>query len=223
MQGATIVFDLDGTLVDTAPDLVHATNHALARSGLAPVPAHALRGWVSFGARRMIIEALAHQSATLPEADVDALLDAFIAHYEANIAVASRPYDGLEGALDTLAGAGATFTVCTNKREGLSLKLLTELGLMPRFAGLAGRDTFPVCKPDPAHVLGAIRLAGGRPEAALMVGDSATDVASARAAGIPVVVTSFGYTEIAPADLGADGVFDHFDDLPAMAARLLAR
>ncbi len=221
MQDVTVVFDLDGTLVDTAPDLVNATNHVLAARGLNPVALSELRGWVSFGARRMIVEALKAHDSDRSEAEVDEMLDAFISHYAENIAVDSRPFPGMIAALDSLRGAGALLSVCTNKRESLSRQLLASLGVMDRFSGLAGRDTFPVCKPDPAHVTGAIALAGGRPERAVMVGDSLNDVAAAKAAGVPVIAVSFGYTDVPARDLGADIVIDHFAELPAAVRRLI--
>jgi phosphoglycolate phosphatase len=213
MQDLTVVFDLDGTLVDTAPDLVGATNHALADLGLAPVSAHLLRPWISFGARRMIVEALVHSGGTRPDTEVDRLLDVFLGYYEANIARESRPFPGAIEAISTLAGAGARLAVCTNKRESLSRALLNELDLDRHFHGLAGRDTFPVCKPHPDHLLGAIRLAGGDPARAVMIGDSAVDICTAKAAHVPVVAVSFGYTEIPVAELGPDRVIDHYNAL----------
>lgn len=161
MRDVTIVFDLDGTLVDTAPDLVDATNHALHLVHLAPIPEDELRPWISFGARRMLVEALACHGQHLADDKVDSLLVGFLTYYEANIANRSRPYHGVIEALDTLRDLGARLAVCTNKREALSLRLLETLKLKERFSAVAGRDTFPVCKPHPEHLLGAIRLASG--------------------------------------------------------------
>jgi phosphoglycolate phosphatase len=213
MQDLTVVFDLDGTLVDTAPDLVGATNHALSDLGLPAVAAHLLRPWISFGARRMIVEALGHAKAPLPEAEVDRLLNLFLTYYEANIARESRAFPGAIEAIATLTASGARLAVCTNKRESLSRALLHALDLDRHFHGLAGRDTFPVCKPHPDHLLGAIRLAGGDPARALMVGDSDVDIRTAKAAHVPVVAVSFGYTEIPVAELGPDRVIDHYNAL----------
>lgn len=223
MRDQTIVFDLDGTLVDTAPDLVDATNHALSSIGLPHVAEAELRNWISFGARRMVVEALARHEMTLAEKPIDELLATFLEYYEANIANRSRPYHGVVEALAVLQEQGARLAVCTNKREALSLRLLDVLGLLSRFAAVAGRDTFPVFKPDPAHLLGAINLAAGTPSKAVMIGDSATDVATAKAAGIPVIVVSFGYTDIAPADLGADHVIDCHTQLIAALEALISR
>ncbi len=213
MKDLTVVFDLDGTLVDTAPDLIGATNHALADLGLPAVEAAVLRPWISFGARRMIVEALLHANANHPEQDIDRLLGLFLTYYEANIARESRPYPGVLAAIDILRGAGVRLAVCTNKRESLSRTLLAALDLDRHFSALAGRDTFPVHKPHPDHLRGAIRLAGGEPSRALMVGDSEVDIATAKAAAVPVVAVSFGYTQIPVRDLQPDRIIDHYDAL----------
>ena len=153
LKDATIVFDLDGTLVDTAPDLTNALNHALTRRGQAPVSAATVRSLVGLGASVMIEEGLRRAGAT---DDLDAMLAEFLIHYEANIAAESRPFPGAVAALERLAAAGARLAVCTNKREYLSRRLLQELGLDGYFGAIAGRDTFPVAKPDPGHLTGAI-------------------------------------------------------------------
>jgi phosphoglycolate phosphatase len=222
MRDATIVFDLDGTLVDTAPDLIHATNHTLRLCDLPPVAASELRPWISFGARRMIVEALRYAGAERTDSEVDKLLAEFLTHYSANIAATSRPFDDAREVLSRLRSAGARVAICTNKRESLSRQLLTELDWLHHFDALAGRDTFPVCKPDPEHLFGAIRLANGNRSRAIMVGDSPTDIATARAAGIKVVAVSFGYTEVPPEDLGADILIDHYTQLEQALADLLA-
>lgn len=224
MRDVTLVFDLDGTLVDTAPDLVHATNHVLGSLGLAPLAAGQVRPWISFGARRMIIEALAASGQPSANTDtIDGLLEQFLTHYVANIAVASRPYAGAVAALGRYQEQGATLAVCTNKREAMALKLLEALELAPMFAAIAGRDTFPVSKPHPDHLRGTIRLAGGNDARAIMVGDSAVDIATARAAGVPVVGVSFGYTDIPIRELEPDFAIDGYDELDAVLARLLPR
>lgn len=220
MQGLTIAFDLDGTLVETAPDLIRATNHVLAIAGLAPVPAANLRGIISFGARAMIEHGLTLHGAALPASRVDELLARFLEHYADNIAAESHPYPGLEMALTALADQGANLVVCTNKQEALSRKLLDALGLTGHFAAIAGRDTFPVYKPHPDHLTGAIRMAGGDPRRAIMVGDSDTDIQTARAAGIPVIGVPFGYTDIPIHDLAPDIVIEHYRDLGAAVERL---
>jgi phosphoglycolate phosphatase len=189
LKDTTIVFDLDGTLVDTAPDLTNALNHALARAGQAPVSAETVRSLVGMGARVMIEEGLRRAGVT---GDLEAMLGDFLVHYEANIAAESRPFPGAAEALELLRGEGAKLAVCTNKREYLSRKLLQELGLEGYFGAIAGRDTFPMAKPDPGHLTGAIRLAGGAPSRAVMIGDSDVDVRTAKAASVPIVLVSFG-------------------------------
>lgn len=210
MKDLTVVFDLDGTLVDTAPDLVGATNHALADLGLPGVGAELLRPWVSFGARRMIVEALAHLGAPRSNEEVDRLLQLFLIYYEANIARESRPFPGAVEAMATLLAGGARLAVCTNKRESLTRSLLKALDLDRHFAGLAGRDTFSVCKPHPDHLLGTIRLAGGEFRRSIMIGDSEVDIATAKAAGVPVVAVSFGYSQIPVARLSPDRIIDDY-------------
>jgi phosphoglycolate phosphatase len=222
MRDVTLVFDLDGTLVDTAPDLVGAANHVLAGLTLAPLPAADLRPWISFGARRMIVEALALHGESREETAIDTLLARFLDHYVDNIAATSRPFPGAVGALDRLLAQGATLAVCTNKRHALAVKLLDALALSGRFKAIAGRDTFPVSKPHPDHLSGAVRLAGGNLARSVLVGDSAVDVDTARAAGVPFVGVSFGYTDIPMRALGPDAIIDHFDQLDATLARLLA-
>ena len=222
MKNATLVFDLDGTLVDSAPDLVAATNHALADLGLEPIAAETLRGTIGFGARRMILEGLNQTDRTLPEAEVDRLLARFLAYYEPNIARESRPFDGVVAALESFRSRGARLAVCTNKRLALATHLLAELNLDGLFDAVAGRDSFPVFKPHPDHVLGAIRMAGGDPRHAVMIGDTVIDVSAAKAAAVPAVVCTFGYSDQPVDALGADAVIGHFSELDAAVRRLLA-
>ena len=219
MPPLTVVFDLDGTLVDTAPDLIRCANHAIALAGHAPVAPELIRPAISHGARAMIITGLKTHGVALPEPHVDELLAAFLALYGETIAQMSRPFPGLLATLDALRADGAKLAVCTNKREHMSLKLLAALGLTDRFAAIAGYDTFPVYKPHPDHLLLTIDRAGGDRTHAVMVGDSLTDIATAKAANVPVIAVSFGYTETPVAELGPDRVIDHYDEfLPALAA-----
>jgi phosphoglycolate phosphatase len=223
MKGLTIVFDLDGTLVETAPDLIHATNHALALRGLEPVAPEEIRPFISFGARAMIREGLAFHGHEVSEGEFEILFSRFITYYAENIAVGSHLFAGLTDALDGLAARGARFAVCTNKQEGLSRKLLDALGITSRFAALAGRDTFPVCKPHPDHLRGAIRLAGGDINHAVMIGDSDVDIATAKAANIPIVAVSFGYTDVPVADLAPDAIIGHYRELESAIDGIQAR
>jgi phosphoglycolate phosphatase len=218
VKNATIVFDLDGTLVDTAPDLTNALNNVLTRRGHASVPAETIRFSVALGARAMIEEGLRRAGA---HDDVDQMLIEFLEHYENNIAAESRPFPGAVAALEQLASAGAKLALCTNKREGLTRKLLSALSLEDYFDGIAGRDTFAVAKPDPGHLMGVIALAGGEPTRSIMVGDSEVDISTAKAAGVPVIVVSFGYAAAPLNGFAPDAVIDHFAELAPRAASLL--
>ena len=145
----TVVFDLDGTLVDTAPDLIKALNFVLDREGLPPVPLQAARNMIGAGARRLIERGLEAEGRAASADDITRLTSDFIDYYAAHIADGSRPFDGLEDALDDLASRGYQFAVCTNKLEWLSKRLLGQLGLSARFSAICGADTFGVAKPDP--------------------------------------------------------------------------
>ncbi|AHB48690.1 phosphoglycolate phosphatase [Hyphomicrobium nitrativorans NL23] len=223
MHNATLVFDLDGTLVDTAPDLVAATNHALADLALPPVPAETLRHAIGFGARRMIVVGLKETGVTLDEPEIDRLLARFLAYYEPNLARESRPFEGAIAALEQFRSEGARLAVCTNKRLALAEQLLAELGVRDLFAAVAGRDTFPVHKPHPGHLTGTIALAGGDKAAAVMVGDTGIDIETARTAGIPSIACTFGYSDVPVATYEPDTVIDSYADLDAAVRKLLAR
>lgn len=219
----TIVFDLDGTLVDTAPDLMGALNHVLVEEGRAPLPLDMVRQVVGQGAAVMIERGLERTGGPLPADRRQAMFHRFIAHYGDHIAVASRPFDGVREALQRFHDQGHRQAVCTNKPEALSKRLLSALSLDAYFAAVLGGDTLAVRKPDPTHLIETVRRAGGHPAHAVMVGDSHADVRAAKAAQIPVVAVSFGYTDIPARDLGADIVIDHFDALPDAVTELLAR
>ena len=227
LNGATIVFDLDGTLVDTAPDLAAATNHALGLIGLEPVTVAELHPFIGHGSKAMIEAGLRLRHATLPQDEFERLHSSFFAYYADNIAVGSRPFEGVPELLDMLLAAGARLAVCTNKFEVLSRSLLQELGLAARFGAIAGGDTLAVRKPAPGHLTGVIDMAGGRPDRAVMVGDSEVDFATAVAAGIPAIGVTFGYTprpvrELAP-ELGVGAVIEHYREFMPALERVLAR
>ncbi len=213
LTATTIVFDLDGTLVDTAPDLVASLNHTIALKGLTPVGYEDLTHLVGQGARVMIARAFALRGVSLAEDELPGLLDRFIAHYAAGMPGESRPYPGLIEALDRLRGAGHLLAVCTNKMEGLARPLIEKLGLTGYFTAITGGDTFAVRKPDAAHLTGTIELAGGVPHKALMIGDSINDILAARNAGIPSIAVPFGYSDVSIETLGATRIIEHFDEL----------
>ena len=220
--GATIAFDLDGTLVETAPDLIGALNLVLAERSLPPLPVEAARVLVGRGARSLLEKGFAAAGEVLAPDEVGGLVARFIEVYRGRIASESTIFPNLEAALDDLALAGARLVVCTNKRTDLSVALLDALGMTARFAAVVGADAAPAAKPDPRHYIAAIEAAGGDVARSLMVGDSLNDVASAKGAGAPVVVVSFGYTDEPAGTLGADALIDDFSELPAVARRLLA-
>ncbi len=223
MAAVTVVFDLDGTLVDTAPDLIDALNAVLTREGLPPVPSDAARTMIGGGARKMIESGLKFHGRAVVASELDRVFADFIAHYSTHVADRSRPFAGLDEALDQLAQDGCRFAVCTNKLESLSRLLLDALGLTKRFVAICGQDTFGVQKPNPEILKRTIEAAGGMTDRAIMVGDSETDIATARAAAIPVVAVDFGYTERPVAELGPDRVIGHFRELPAMVRALMRR
>lgn len=220
MASFSVIFDLDGTLIDTAPDLVHALNHVLTENGLVPVDADTVRHTVGFGARRMIEEGLSRADAA-GRHDPDVLLPLFLDYYAANIAVESRPFAGAVEALQALRSEGARLGICTNKREGLSRTLIGALGLAHLFDAIVGRDTFAYSKPDPRHLLGAIERAGGNAARAVMVGDSETDIATAKAATIPVIAVSFGYSDVPVQNYAPDAVIGDYAELVPAIRRLL--
>ena len=211
----TVVFDLDGTLVDTAPDLIAALNYVLDREGMPPVPLKSARNMIGAGARKLIERGLELEGRVMSVGDVDRLLHDFIDYYAAHIADASRPFEGLEAALDDLGAQGYRFAVCTNKLEWLSKRLLDELGLSPRFSAICGADTFGVAKPDPVILQQTVARAGGHIASTIMVGDAGPDVGVARRAGVPVIGVEFGYTDVPIAELKPDRLIGHMRDLPA--------
>jgi phosphoglycolate phosphatase len=220
MRG-TLVFDLDGTLAETAPDIMATLNHLLAREGLAVLPVSAARNLVGAGARALLERGFKAAGVVLTPERLDALFADFLVHYLDHVADLSFLYPGVEAALKTLAGEGYRLAICTNKPERHAVALVEKLGVMPLFAAVSGRETFPFCKPDPRHITETVRVAGGDVASAIMVGDSRTDLDAARAAGIPVIGVTFGYTDTPMVDLKPDRLIEHFDEL-AQAVRELA-
>ena len=222
LADATIVFDLDGTLVDTAPDLVRALNQTLDLEGLPHLNLATARSLVGQGARVLIERAASLSGVSFSPTRIDELKRAYINYYRADIARESAPYPHVERALDTLAQLGAKLAVCTNKRTDLSVMLLETLGLAHRFSAIVGADSVPYQKPHPDHYRAAVARAGGVVRRSLMVGDSAADVASARGAGAPVAIVSFGYSDGGAEMLGADALLHTFIELAPVTRRLMA-
>ena len=218
MTRPAAIFDLDGTLVDTAPDLLAALNVVLADAKVAPVSEQFGRRMIGHGAKAMIAGALRHHGLKATEERLAPMHARFLDFYTANIAVHSRPFPAAVETLDRLAAAGVTLAVCTNKLETLARQLLDELGLSGKFAAIVGPDTLDVCKPDPGHVLGAIERAAGDPGRAVMVGDSGLDMTAATGAGVFAVAVDFGYPEMPVETLGADAIISHYEQLWDIAA-----
>ena len=214
-----VAFDLDGTLVDTGPDLTASLNHALGVLGRAPVDEESVKEMVGLGAAKLLERGLAATGA-VSEALIQAGLRPFLDYYAAHICDRSRPYSGVEAAMDGLAEAGVMLAVCTNKPVALSRDLIAALGWSDRFAANLGGDSLDVRKPHPRHLLATIEAAGGDPRSAAFVGDSIVDVTAAKAAGVPVIAVSFGFPD-RPADtLGADAVIDSYVELIPALERL---
>ena len=223
MTAPTLVFDLDGTLVDTAGDIIATLNTVMSGEGLKPLAPEIAITMVGHGSRVLLQSAL-KANGVEPDSDrLDNLFALFLDIYSDHITDHSRAFPGAVAALDRFADAGWRLAVCTNKLEGLSRQLLGALGLLDRFVVVTGQDTFGVRKPDPRHLLETIRVAGGSADDAVMVGDSIVDVDTAKAAGVPVVAVAFGYSALPVETLGADRVIDHFDELFAAVREVRAR
>jgi phosphoglycolate phosphatase len=222
LSGATIAFDLDGTLVDTAPDLVGALNAILAQETLPPLPFADVRLMVGRGARALLERGFAAAGAPLDAERAPPLVQRFIDHYLTRIADESAPFPGVVEVLTELKAAGAKLVVCTNKLTNLSVALLDAVELTPFFDAVIGADSAPAAKPDGRHVAAAIAAVGGDPSRAVMVGDSINDALGAKNAGVPSVMVSFGYTEDPVETLGGDLVIHSFLDVPQACISLLA-
>ncbi len=216
MTAPTLVLDLDGTLVDSVPDLMAALNRLVEARGLHPFDAEETAAMVGDGMPVLVARALAARGA----APDPAAVNAFVADYTAHATEASRLYPGVAVTLRSLGEGGWRLAVCTNKPEAAAEAVLDGLGLPGCFAAIGGGDSFPTRKPDPAHLLATIAAGGGRPDRAVMVGDHANDVAAARGAGLPCVFAAWGYGR-AGMEAGAAAVARRFDELPAIAERLL--
>ena len=220
LQAPLLVFDLDGTLADTAGDLIATLNIILAREGLPKIAVPDARAMVGGGARALILRGLAIHGVKLSEIRIDEMLADFLAYYEGHLANETALFPGVARALDRFEAAGFAFAVCTNKVEYSSILLLTALGVAGRFRAICGKDTFAVSKPDGEAVLQTIARAGGDRGRAVMVGDSKIDIDAARNAGVPVVAVNFGYTSEPVDNFKPDRVIGHYDELWGAVAAL---
>ncbi len=208
-----ILFDLDGTLVDTAPDLAASMNVLLVRRGRRQLELNHVRDMVGQGAKALMTKAMAATGTPATTAEIEEMYEEFLVYYGANIAETSRPFPGVMTALETLRDAGCAMGVCTNKPESMSRLLLNTLDMGSYFSTIVGGDTLAVRKPDPEHVLETMRRLGGDLSATVMVGDSQADIVSAQAANVPAIAVTFGYTPEPVATYNPDRQIDHFDEL----------
>ncbi|OJJ12348.1 phosphoglycolate phosphatase [Alphaproteobacteria bacterium AO1-B] len=220
---SVLVFDLDGTLVSSMEDLVATLNAVLDNAGHGTVPQDKVANMVGMGAKVLLQRGLDYLEIAWSDETITPLYEDFLEYYAANIAVHTRPFDGVVPALDRFRADGWKLAVCTNKTERLTLPLLAALEMREHFDAVVGGDTFAVSKPHAEPVLGAIKRAGGTPEGSIMIGDSVTDIKAARAAGIPVVAVDFGYTPVPVSELGPDRIISHFDELADAVADLRTR
>ena len=218
MSRFLLVFDLDGTLVDSAPDLHAALNQMLRERGRPALPLPQVKRMIGDGVPALVARALVASGAD--PADAAGALPRFLELYEPNATRLSRPYPKVLETLTSLRQRGYRTSICTNKPQRATIAVVEGLGLGELFDGIAGGDRFPVRKPDPGHLLGLIGELGGGTEASAMIGDSENDAAVARAAGVPLVLMRYGYARVDPASLAADALLDHFSELPRALARL---
>ena len=222
LEGWTLAFDLDGTLVETHEDLVGTLNRMLVKHGLPEVPMEGAAALIGGGARALLVHGFEQARAPVEEARDPALFDAFIADYIDHIADHSRPFDGVVETLERLAARGALLVVATNKRTDLSELLLTKIDLARHFAAIVGPDKVSAHKPSGSHLKEAVLMGGGDPARAVMIGDASPDTEAARDAGMPCVVVTYGYTPTPPEDLGGDVLIDSFEDLEEAVDGLLS-
>lgn len=213
LEGWTIAFDLDGTLVDTAPDLIGTLNRMLVEEGLPRVPMESASTLIGSGARALLVHGFEAAGAPVERAKSDELFERFLVDYATHIADGSQPFEGVVETLERLSERGAILVVATNKRSDLSELLLGKLDLTRHFAAIVGPDRVRARKPSGAHLQEAVAIAGGDPERAIMVGDAAPDAEAARNAGMPCILTTFGFTPTPVEDLGGDVLIDAFEDV----------
>lgn len=213
LNGYIIAFDLDGTLVDTAPDIIGALNLVLREEGIKPYHLDAARPLIGRGALELLRRGFALAGHPLAPEQEKPLLDRLLTHYEAHIDAFSKPFDGVAAAMDALAAAGAKLAICTNKPTYLSVELIKRLGWTDRFGSNRGSDSVPDKKPDAGHLQACVDDIGGDIRKTILVGDSETDFLTARNAGVPSILVSFGYSERPIQELDCDVLIDHYDAL----------
>jgi phosphoglycolate phosphatase len=211
----TVVFDLDGTLAATGPDIMRALNASLNEAGVDAMPRERMHELVSLGRgpRAMIEHCLGLHGRVVHASSVQRMADRYVEIYHENVAVESTLFAGCASVLEALRQRDDGLAVCTNKPERLAMALLDALGVLGLFAAVIGRDSRAYSKPDPRHLTDTVLAAGGDPARAVMVGDTHVDVATARAAGIPIVCVAFGYSDVAPESLGADALIHDYAEL----------
>lgn len=221
-MGSTLrfaIFDLDGTLVDSLPDLLRSLNRLLAEHGRRALAPSEVRMMIGDGVHKLVERGFSATGEPAGER-LDALAQRFLHYYEGHTIDESRPFPGARAVLATLAADGWTLAVCTNKPYQASLEMLQGLGLAQYLAVVTGGDSSPYKKPDPRHVLATVAALGARPDEVVFIGDSPNDAEAAKAAGLPLVLVTFGYTRVPVGELGADALIDSFAELPAVLAAL---
>ena len=219
----TVIYDLDGTLIDSAKDMQLAVSRVLADHGLPPVTEDDVRVFMGQGSKVTMAKAFAKHGRALDDTALSAVTREFVRYYEADPVGHTVAFDGVAKVVGQFDRLGLKQGVCTNKFEKPSRTILEHLKLMPPIADLAGADTFPVRKPDPRHILMLVERMGRDPKRAVMVGDSIHDVEAAHGAGLPAVLVSWGYTTQPASELGAEAVIERFDALPEAIGRIAAR
>jgi len=219
---SVLVFDLDGTLVSSMEDLVATLNVVMTNAGYEAIPQDHVANMVGLGAKVLLQRGLDFNKVIWTDDTIAPLYQNFLEHYAANIAVHTRPFDGVVEALERFRQEGWKLAVCTNKAERLTLPLLATLDLDRHFDAVVGGDTYAKAKPHAQPLLGAIERAGGQVAGSIMIGDSVTDIDAARNASIPVVAVDFGYTPVPVRELGPDRVISHYNELAAAVAELTA-
>ena len=223
LTGYILAFDLDGTLVDTAPDIIGALNAVLIEQGVTPFHLDEARPLIGRGAMELLRRAFTLAGQPLAPDQEKPLLDRLLQIYEQHIDDLSRPFDGMVAALDELEAAGAKFAVCTNKHTYLSVELLKKLGLFDRFGSIRGSDSVPAKKPDAGHLKACVDDMGGDMTKTIMIGDSETDFMTAVNAKVPSIIFTFGYSDRPVTELTPDALLDHYRYLPEAVRKVLGQ